>query len=114
MPSRSWNTRTCPSVAGPAPIPITGIASISVTTVATAAGIASNTTEKQPASWSAGAAAARNPPKPDREAAGPLERERVLRDRERALRGPALGAVAAERGRRLRGEADVPHYRDPR
>src|SRR3954471_9567921 len=47
----------------------------------------------------------------DREAAGVLERERVLEHLLAPLRGAALGAVAAERGRGLRGQADVAHNR---
>src|SRR6185437_17058993 len=42
-----------------------------------------------------------------------LQRERVAGDGERAPRGPALGAVTAEGGRRLRREADVPHDGNP-
>ncbi len=49
----------------------------------------------------------------DREAAGRFERARVGEQRERLLRGTALRLEAAERGRRLRGEADVAHDRDP-
>ena len=49
----------------------------------------------------------------DREAAGVLQGERLAGDARRGLAGPALGAVAAERGRRLRREADVAHDRDP-
>ena len=58
MPSRSWKTSTWPSVAGPAPIPITGISIRGMISSATAAGIASKTIEKQPASCSASASRA--------------------------------------------------------
>ena len=60
---------------------------------ATCDGIASKTSEKQPASWSASASRA------TRAAAGGVA---------------ALGAVAAERRRGLRRQADVAHDRDPR
>ena len=90
-PSRSWNTSTWPSVAGPAPIPITGISSRAISVSATAAGIASNTIEKHPAC---------------------LQRERVAGDRHGPLGGAALRAVAAQRGGGLRGEPDVAHHRD--
>ena len=49
----------------------------------------------------------------DREAAGILERERVARDRQGALGGATLGAVAAERRRGLRGQPDVAHHGNP-
>ena len=55
MPSRSWSTSTCPSVVGPAPIPITGISMRSMIRPATAAGIASKTSAKQPARCSSSA-----------------------------------------------------------
>ena len=58
MPSRSWKTSTCPSAAGPAPMPITGISMRGMTRSATADGIASKTIEKHPASWSASASRA--------------------------------------------------------
>ena len=48
----------------------------------------------------------------DREAADRLQREGVLAELDRALRGLALGLVAAERGRGLRRQADVAHHRD--
>src|SRR5919197_290081 len=89
MPSRSWKTSTCPSVAGPAPMPMTGISMRGMSSSATAEGIASKTIEKHPASWSASAS-------------------RAIRAAAAALR-----AVAAERGRGLRRQADVPHDRDP-
>ena len=47
----------------------------------------------------------------DREAAGLLERERVLEHLARPRGRAALGAVAAERGRGLRRQADVAHHR---
>ena len=58
MPSRSWNTSTWPSVAGPAPMPITGISISPISSSVTALGIASKTIAKQPASCSARASAA--------------------------------------------------------
>ena len=76
---------------GTAPMPITGIVSSGMSAAATAAGIASNTIEKQPAC---------------------LQRERVAGEPERPLGGAALSAIAAERGRGLRREADVAHHRD--
>ena len=48
----------------------------------------------------------------DREAADRLQGERLLEQLDRTLRRLALGFVAAERGGRLRGEADVAHHRD--
>jgi hypothetical protein len=45
----------------------------------------------------------------DGEASRLLERDRVVSDRERPLRRPALGPITTECGRRLRREADVPH-----
>src|SRR5215208_1450664 len=47
----------------------------------------------------------------DREAAGVLQRERIVEHVLRPLGGAALGAVAAEGGRRLRREADMAHDR---
>ena len=58
MPSRSWNTSTWPSVAGPAPMPITGTSISPISSSVTALGIASKTIAKQPASCSASASAA--------------------------------------------------------
>ena len=58
MPSRSWKTSTWPSVAGPAPIPITGIRICGMIAAATVDGIASKTMLKQPASCSASASRA--------------------------------------------------------
>ena len=58
MPSRSWNTSTWPSVAGPAPMPITSTSIRGMIASDTAAGIASKTMAKQPASWSATASRA--------------------------------------------------------
>ena len=55
MPSRSWKTSTWPEVAGPAPIPITGISSCSTIASVTAAGTASKTIAKQPTDCSASA-----------------------------------------------------------
>ena len=49
----------------------------------------------------------------DREAAGLLQRDRVTRNLERAFGVATLGAVAAERRGRLRGQADMAHDRDP-
>ena len=51
-PSRSWNTSTCPSQAGPAPMPMVGTPTASVTDLATTSGTASTTMEKHPASAS--------------------------------------------------------------
>ncbi len=48
----------------------------------------------------------------DREASGLLQRERVGGDACRGVRVASLGAVAAQRGGRLRGQADVAHHRD--
>jgi hypothetical protein len=53
MPSRSWKTSTWPSVAGPAPMPMTTASMRGMSSSATADGIASKTTAKQPASCSA-------------------------------------------------------------
>ena len=50
----------------------------------------------------------------DREAAGRLERERVLDQPLRPLGRPALRLEAAEHGRRLRRQADVAHHRHAR
>ena len=50
----------------------------------------------------------------DREAAGRLERARVVDEAARLLGGAALGLEPTERGCRLRREADVPHHRDAR
>ena len=76
MPSRSWNTSTCPSVAGPAPMPITGTSIVGISSSVTALGIASNTIAKQPRL---------------------LQRERLGGDPRGGLRGAALGLPAAER-----------------
>ena len=58
MPSRSWKTSTWPSVAGPAPIPITGISSFGISASVTADGIASKTIAKQPTDCRASASSA--------------------------------------------------------
>ena len=58
MPSRSWKTSTWPSVAGPAPMPMTGMSMRGMSSSATALGIASKTIAKQPASCRASASAA--------------------------------------------------------
>ena len=50
----------------------------------------------------------------DREAAGRLERERVVVEPERRVGRAALGAEAAELRRRLRRQADVAHHADVR
>ena len=55
-PSKSWNTKTCPLVPLPAPIPIVGICSADVIESATSFGTHSNTIAKQPASCSFSAA----------------------------------------------------------
>src|ERR687888_380858 len=55
MPSRSWKTSTWPSVDAPAPMPMTGTSMRSMIDSATAAGVAPETIEEQPASRSAGA-----------------------------------------------------------
>ena len=49
----------------------------------------------------------------EREAAGLLQRERLLGDARGGAGGPALRLPASERGRRLRRQADVAHDRDP-
>ncbi len=48
----------------------------------------------------------------EREAARRLQRARVLDQALRLLRRPALRPETAQRGRRLRCQADVPHHRD--
>src|SRR5262249_35612582 len=55
-PITSWKTRTWPSQAGPAPIPIVGIGMERVICAARSAGTHSRTTAKHPASASAAAA----------------------------------------------------------
>src|SRR5260370_1208732 len=45
----SWKTRTCPSVPGPAPMPMVGIRSVRVTRVPTSVGTPSRTMLKAPA-----------------------------------------------------------------
>ena len=47
-----------------------------------------------------------------REGAGGLDRQRVVDQLQRGGGGPALRLVAAERGRRLRRQAEVAHHRD--
>ena len=93
MPRRSWNTSTWPSVAGPAPMPITGTSSSRISSSVTALGIASNTIVKQPASCSASASEA---------------------IRSGSCSRAPLRLPAAERGRGLRCEAHVAHHRDAR
>ena len=75
----------------PAPIPITGICMRGMISSVSAAGMASNTIAKQPASWRPIASCMTS---------------------SAALGRAALRAVAAERGRRLRREADVAHHGD--
>ncbi len=93
MPSRSWNTSTCPSVAGPAPIPITGISMRRHQLVGDGGG---------------------DRLEHEREAARLLQRERLRADLRGRGGGAALGLPAAERGRGLGGEADVAHHGDAR
>src|ERR687886_206694 len=50
-PSRSYESRICPSVPAPAPMPMVGISSSREMTRAIFAGTASNSSMKQPASW---------------------------------------------------------------
>ena len=54
-PSRSWQSRICPSVPTPAPMPMVGIVSCSEISLAIFAGTASNSSMKQPASSMASA-----------------------------------------------------------
>ena len=49
----------------------------------------------------------------EREAARILQGERVAGHLHRSLGGSSLGLVAAERGRGLRGQADMAHHRNP-
>ena len=86
----SCRTSTWPSVLAPAPMPITGISIWPMITSVTSAG---------------------DRLEDDREAARRLQRERLVEHRPGALGGAALGAVAAERGRRLRRQPDVAHDR---
>ena len=79
-------------MAGPAPIPITGISSFGISASVTADGIASKTIAKQPTDWSASASS-------------------VSLAAASAVR--ALGLEAAEGRGGLRSEADVTHHRDP-
>ena len=72
-------------------MPITAMSIAGMISAATALGIASKTSEKQPASCSA---------------------TRLAGDPRGRLGGAALGAVAAERGGRLRRQPDVAHDRD--
>ena len=91
MPSRSWKTSTWPSVAGPAPIPITGTSMLRHERLGDRCG---------------------NRLEDDREAAGRLQRQRLLGELRRRLGGLALGLEAAEGGGGLRRQADVAHHRD--
>ena len=50
MPSRSWNTSTWPSVAGPAPMPMIGTVIRLISSAVSADGTASKTMQMQPAS----------------------------------------------------------------
>ena len=93
MPSRSWKTSTWPSVASPAPIPITGTSSCGISASVTAAGTASKTIAKQPTACSASASRrSAPPPRPVRPC---------------ALKPPSALAD-------LRRQADVAHHRDAR
>ena len=93
MPSRSWNTSTWPSVAGPAPMPITGISR---------PGISSSVT------------AARDRLEDEREAARILERVCLEGDARGGAGRPPLRLPAPEGSGRLGGEADMAHHGDAR
>ena len=87
----SWSTRTCPSHPAPAPIPIVGIV--------TAAGDPLRQRRRDLLQH-------------DAEGAGFLEHAGIV-DQD-VPRGTApLHSVAAELQDRLRGQAEVPHHRDP-
>ena len=92
MPSRSWNTRTWPSVAGAGADPDHRHLELRHQRLGHRGG---------------------DRLEDDREAAHGLQRQRLLGDLRRPAGGLALGLVAAERGRRLRRQADVAHHRDP-
>ncbi len=91
MPRRSWKTRTWPAVAGAGADPDRRHLELLDDLVGDRRGDGLDH---------------------DREAADRLQREGVLQLLDRALGVLALGFVAAEGGRGLRGEADVAHHRD--
>ena len=92
-PSRSWKTRTCPSHAGPAPMPMVGTSRASVTAAPTTSGTPSIT---------------------KREAPGRAQRLGRVEQSRRRVDALALHPEAAHGQHRLGGQPEMAHDRDLR